>query len=185
MTLALKPRKRIGLVAHDNKKQDLIEWARYNRRLLAMHDLVGTGTTGTMLERELELPVTCLQSGPLGGDLQIGAMIADGSIDFLVFFWEPLEPQAHDTDVKSLLRIAVVWNIPVACDRASADFMISSPLMTSSYERTIPDYTAHYARELPGAEETDWAEEPDGAEETDRAQLDPSLALFRRARASR
>src|SRR5450759_204652 len=117
MTLALKPRKRIGLVAHDNKKQDLIEWARYNRRLLAMHDLVGTGTTGTMLERELELPVTCLQSGPLGGDLQIGAMIADGSIDFLVFFWEPLEPQAHDTDVKSLLRIAVVWNIPVACDR--------------------------------------------------------------------
>ncbi len=94
MTLELKPRKRIGLVAHDNKKQDLIEWARYNRRMLAMHDLVATGTTGTMLERELELPVTCLQSGPLGGDLQIGAMIADGSIDFLVFFWDPLEPQA-------------------------------------------------------------------------------------------
>ena len=149
MKLDLKPRKRIGLVAHDNKKQDLIEWARYNRRLLAMHDLVGTGTTGTMLQRELGLPVTCLQSGPLGGDLQIGAMIADGSIDFLVFFWDPLEPQAHDTDVKSLLRIAVVWNIPVACDRASADFMISSPLMTGSYERTIPDYTAHNERELP------------------------------------
>ena len=149
MKLDLKPRKRIGLVAHDNKKQDLIEWARYNRRLLAMHDLVGTGTTGTMLQRELGLPVTCLQSGPLGGDLQIGAMIADGSVDFLVFFWDPLEPQAHDTDVKSLLRIAVVWNIPVACDRASADFMISSPLMTGSYERTIPDYTAHNERELP------------------------------------
>ena len=169
MALVLKTRKRIGLVAHDNKKQDLIEWARYNRRLLAMHDLVGTGTTGAMLQRELGLPVTCLQSGPLGGDLQVGAMIADGSIDFLVFFWDPLEPQAHDTDVKSLLRIAVVWNIPVACDRASADFMISSPLMTGSYERTIPDYTAHNERELPGAEE------PDGAEETDRAQLDPSL----------
>jgi methylglyoxal synthase len=175
MALVLKPRKRIGLVAHDNKKQDLIEWARYNRHLLAMHDLVGTGTTGAMLQRELGLPVTCLQSGPLGGDLQVGAMIADGSIDFLVFFWDPLEPQAHDTDVKSLLRIAVVWNIPVACDRASADFMISSPLMTGSYERTIPDYTAHNERELPGAEETDGAEEPDGAEETDRAQLDPSL----------
>ena len=187
MKLDLAPRKRIGLVAHDNKKQDLIEWARYNRGLLAMHDLVGTGTTGTMLQRELELPVTCLQSGPLGGDLQIGAMIADGTVDFLVFFWDPLEPQAHDTDVKSLLRIAVVWNIPVACDRASADFMISSPLMTGSYERTIPDYTAHKERELPGAEETegadsadraeetDRAEEPDGAEETDRAQLDPSL----------
>ncbi len=178
MKLDLAPRKRIGLVAHDNKKQDLIEWARYNRGLLAMHDLVGTGTTGTMLQRELSLPVTCLQSGPLGGDLQIGAMIADGTVDFLVFFWDPLEPQAHDTDVKSLLRIAVVWNIPVACDRASADFMISSPLMTGSYERTIPDYAAHNERELPGAEEPDGAEEPegaDGAEETDRAQLDPSL----------
>jgi len=97
MALDLKPRKRIGLVAHDNKKQDLIEWARFNRGMLAAHDLVATGTTGTMLGRELELPVTCLQSGPLGGDLQIGAMIADGSIDFLVFFWDPLEPQPHDT----------------------------------------------------------------------------------------
>jgi methylglyoxal synthase len=148
MTLTLMPRKRIGLVAHDNKKQDLIEWARYNRGTLAAHDLVATGTTGILLGRELELPVTCLQSGPLGGDLQIGAMIADGSIDFLVFFWDPLEPQPHDTDVKSLLRIAVVWNIPVACDRASADFMISSPLMISSYERTVPDYRAHNDREI-------------------------------------
>lgn len=155
MTLDLKPRKRIGLVAHDNKKQDLIEWARYNRGMLAAHDLVATGTTGTMLRRDLDLPVTCLQSGPLGGDLQIGAMIADGSIDFLVFFWDPLEPQPHDTDVKSLLRIAVVWNIPVACDRASADFMISSPLMTGSYERTVPDYTAHNDREIAMDEEAD------------------------------
>jgi methylglyoxal synthase len=176
MTLDLKPRKRIGLVAHDNKKQDLIEWARYNRGMLAVHDLVATGTTGTMLQRELELPVTCLQSGPLGGDLQIGAMIADGSIDFLVFFWDPLEPQPHDTDVKSLLRIAVVWNIPVACDRASADFMISSPLMTGSYERTVPDYTAHNDRELPMVEEADqgeetsWAEQAELVERSERAE---------------
>jgi len=169
MTLDLKPRKRIGLVAHDNKKQDLIEWARYNRGMLAAHDLVATGTTGTMLGRELELPVTCLQSGPLGGDLQIGAMIADGSIDFLVFFWDPLEPQPHDTDVKSLLRIAVVWNIPVACDRASADFMISSPLMTGSYERTVPDYTAHNDREIVMDEEADPAEGPDIPRATDGA----------------
>jgi methylglyoxal synthase len=153
MNLDLQPRKRIGLVAHDNKKQDLVEWARYNRALLAEHDLVATGTTGILLERELGLPVTLLQSGPLGGDLQVGAMIADGTIDFLVFFWDPLEPQPHDTDVKSLLRIGVVWNIPVACDRASADFMISSPLMKGSYQRRIPDYTAHNARELPATEE--------------------------------
>ena len=161
MTLLLSPRKRIGLVAHDNKKQDLIEWARYNRGMLAAHDLVATGTTGTMLGRELDLPVTCLQSGPLGGDLQIGAMIADGSIDFLVFFWDPLEPQPHDTDVKSLLRIAVVWNIPVACDRSSADFMISSPLMTGSYERTVPDYTAHIDRAIAIGEDSG---RPDGAD---------------------
>ncbi len=161
MALVLKPRKRIGLVAHDNKKQDLIDWARYNRSVLAAHDLVATGTTGTILGRELDLPITCLQSGPLGGDLQIGAMIADGSIDFLVFFWDPLEPQPHDTDVKSLLRIAVVWNIPVACDRASADFMISSPLMTGSYERTVPDYTAHNVRAISIAEE---AGGPEGAD---------------------
>ena len=146
MKLDLGARKRIGLVAHDNKKADLIEWARYNRALLAQHDLIATGTTGTLLERELELEVTCLQSGPLGGDLQIGAMIASGTIDFLVFFWDPLEPQPHDPDVKALLRIAVVWNIPVACDRATADFMISSPLMTGSYERQLPDYTTHLTR---------------------------------------
>jgi methylglyoxal synthase len=155
MALDLKPRKRIGLVAHDNKKQDLVEWARFNRGMLAKHDLVATGTTGILLQRELDLPVSLLQSGPLGGDLQIGAMIADGTIDFLVFFWDPLEPQPHDTDVKSLLRIAVVWNIPVACDRASADFMISSPLMTGSYQRTVPDYTSHNDRELPIGEDLD------------------------------
>jgi methylglyoxal synthase len=191
MTLDLKPRKRIGLVAHDNKKQDLVEWARFNRGLLAKHDLVATGTSGAMLARELDLPVKCLQSGPLGGDLQMGARIADGSIDFLVFFWDPLEPQPHDTDVKSLLRVAVVWNIPVACDRASADFMISSPLMTGSYERRVPDYTAHIDRELPsveGADETQEAgraeagaaeagktEGADQVDESGRVRIDPSL----------
>jgi methylglyoxal synthase len=141
-----KARKRIGLVAHDNKKRDLSEWAVYNRRLLAAHDLVATGTTGTLLEEELGVGISKLQSGPLGGDLQLGALIADGAIDLLVFFWDPLEPQPHDPDVKALLRIAVVWNIPVACNRATADFLISSPLMTSDYARTTPDYQAHIDR---------------------------------------
>ncbi len=149
MNLSLEPRKRIGLVAHDHKKQDLLEWALYNAPLLARHDLVATGTTGSLLERELGLPVRQLQSGPLGGDLQIGALIASGEIDFLVFFWDPLEPQPHDPDVRALLRVAVVWNIPVACDRATADFMISSPLMTGTYERILPDYGGHLARSIP------------------------------------
>jgi methylglyoxal synthase len=142
-------RRRIGLVAHDNKKGDLIEWAVYNRRRLIGHDLVATGTTGTLLEEELGVAIRKLQSGPLGGDLQLGALIADGSIDLLVFFWDPLEPQPHDPDVKALLRIAVVWNIPVACNRATADFLISSPLMTSDYARAVPDYQAHIGRPTP------------------------------------
>ncbi len=140
------PRKRIGLVAHDNKKPDLVEWSRFNRRLLADHDLVATGTTGTLLEDELGVGILKLQSGPLGGDQQLGALIAEGEIDFLVFFWDPLEPQPHDPDVRALLRLAVVWNIPVACNRASADFMISSPLMTSDYERQMPDYGSYIDR---------------------------------------
>ena len=145
----LGARKRIGLVAHDNKKLDLVEWAQYNRAILAEHDLIATGTTGALLEYELGLPIRQLQSGPLGGDLQIGAMIAEGQIDLLVFFWDPLEPQPHDPDVKALLRIAVVWNIPAASNRATADFLISSPFMTGSYERQLPDYTAHITRRLP------------------------------------
>lgn len=141
--------KNIALVAHDNKKQDLLAWAKYNRGSLARHRLFATGTTGALLQQELGLLVARLQSGPLGGDQQIGARITDGDIDFLIFFWDPLEPHPHDPDVKALLRIAVVWNIPVACNRASADFMISSSLMPQEYERLLPDYDEYKNRTLP------------------------------------
>jgi methylglyoxal synthase len=140
--------KKIALVAHDNKKRDLVEWAKFNRDLLAHHQIYATGTTGSILEKELGIPVTALQSGPLGGDQQIGAMIVNGEIDFLIFFWDPLEPLPHDPDVKALLRMAVVWNIPIACNRASADFMISSPLMDSTYDRLVPDYEYYRTRKL-------------------------------------
>ena len=147
-TSIIERRKKIALVAHDHKKADLLAWARYNRAVLAHHELYATGTTGKLLEQELAVDVRRLQSGPLGGDQQIGAKIAEGEIDFLVFFWDPLEPQPHDPDVKALLRIAVVWNIPVACNRASADFLISSPLMTSEYERLPPAYEQHVQRAI-------------------------------------
>jgi methylglyoxal synthase len=148
MDQKIGPSKKIGLVAHDNKKRDLLDWVEFNRRLLTGHDLVATGTTGTLLEEVLGTEIRKLRSGPLGGDQQLGALIADGEIDFLVFFWDPLEQQPHDPDVKALLRIAVVWNIPVACNRASADFMISSPLMSSDYERQMPDYQAYVDRQI-------------------------------------
>lgn len=154
--ISMAPIKKIALVAHDNKKADLLEWARFNRELLACHQLFATGTTGDILEQQLGLEVTRLQSGPLGGDQQIGAKIAEGTIDFLIFFWDPLEPLPHDPDVKALLRVAVVWNIPVACNRASADFMISSPLMQEAYERLVPDYDGYRARRLARADETGW-----------------------------
>ena len=145
-SITIGVQKSIALVAHDNMKHDLLDWAKFNRDLLKHHGLVATGTTGRLLQTELDLPVIRLQSGPLGGDLQIGARITEGTIDFLIFFWDPLEPLPHDPDVKALLRIAVLWNIPIACDRASADFMISSPLMSSSYERRLPDYDAYRDR---------------------------------------
>ena len=144
------PRKRIALIAHDNKKQDLLDWARYNKGMLAKHDLIATGTTGSLLQKELGLPVRRLLSGPLGGDQQIGARIADGTVDFLIFFWDPLQPLPHDTDIKALLRIAVVWNIPVACNRATADFMISSTCMDGEYERIVPNYDAYRQRVVEG-----------------------------------
>lgn len=136
----MDPRKTIALVAHDNKKRDLLEWARYNRGLLSRHQICATGTTGHLIEQELGIDVQKLRSGPLGGDQQLGAKITEGQIDCLIFFWDPLEPQPHDPDVKALLRIAVVWNIPIACNRATADFLISSPLMGDTYERVLPEY---------------------------------------------
>lgn len=149
-TVTMGEKKIIAVVAHDNKKQDLLAWAKFNRDLLAHHKLVATGTTGLLLETELDLPVSRLQSGPLGGDQQIGAKITEGEINFLIFFWDPLEPHPHDPDVKALLRIAVVWNIPIACNRASADFMISSSLMPKEYQRLVPDYDGYRNRRARG-----------------------------------
>jgi methylglyoxal synthase len=140
--------KKIALVAHDNKKRDLLEWAKFNRDLLAHHKVFATGTTGEILEKVLGFPILRLQSGPLGGDQQIGAKIVENEIDFLILFWDPLEPLPHDPDVKALLRMAVVWNIPIACNRASADFMISSPLMDDEYHRLVPDYEDYRNRRL-------------------------------------
>ncbi len=145
-TIPMAARKKIALVAHDNKKDELFDWVKFNRELLAEHDLYATGTTGKLLREKLGLSVTNLESGPLGGDQQIGARISEGHIDFVIFFWDPLEPQPHDPDVKALLRIAVVWNVPVACNRASADFMISSSLMSDQYERLVPDYSKYRTR---------------------------------------
>jgi methylglyoxal synthase len=147
-TAIIQRQKNIALVAHDHKKKDLLEWARYNQGLIAQHEIYATGTTGKLLEEELGVAINKLQSGPLGGDQQIGAKIAEGEIDFLIFFWDPLEPQPHDPDVKALLRIAVVWNIPIACNRASADFMISSTLMSSAYQRLPPNYETYIKRSI-------------------------------------
>lgn len=135
--IKMHKKKRIALIAHDNKKKALIEWARFNRDLLAKHELFATGTTGGLLTSELGLNVTRFQSGPLGGDQQVGAKIAEGGIDFVIFFSDPLSPHPHDVDVKALLRIAVVYNVPIACNRSSADFMISSQLMNSEYSRIV------------------------------------------------
>jgi methylglyoxal synthase len=135
----MESKKHIALVAHDNKKADLLEWAQFNRDTLARHFLFATGTTGDLISRQLDLPITQFFSGPLGGDQQIGAALAEGRIDFLIFFWDPLEPQPHDPDIKALLRLAVLYNIPTACNRSTADFLISSPLMVEDYHQTKPD----------------------------------------------
>ena len=132
-------RKNIALVAHDNMKEELLQWAKYNLNVLGQHSLYATRTTGLLLKQRLGLNVTLLECGPLGGDQQIGSRISEGQIDFVILFSDPLEVQPHDSDVKALLRITVVWNIPVACNRASADFIISSPLMSTGYQRIIPD----------------------------------------------
>jgi methylglyoxal synthase len=128
-------RKKIVLIAHDNRKSDLLAWARFNRTTLADHELFATGTTGALIADELDLRVDRFLSGPLGGDQQVGAAIAEGRIDAVIFFWDPLEPHPHDVDVKALLRISVVYNVPIACNRATADFVLSSPLMDAEYRR--------------------------------------------------
>lgn len=146
--ITIERNKKIALVAHDNKKRDLVEWAKFNKVLLSHHTIYATGTTGTLLERELGFSINKLESGPLGGDQQVGARIVDGAIDFLIFFWDPLESLSHDPDVKALLRMAVVWNIPIACNRATADFVISSPLMDEDYDRLVPEYDGYRKRPL-------------------------------------
>jgi len=148
--------KRIALVAHDNRKKDLIEWAEWNYDVLTRHKLISTGTTGRLVEEAIKrkltaegagnFAVTKLKSGPLGGDQQLGAMIAEGNIDMIIFLWDPMQPQPHDVDVKALLRISVLYNIPTACNRSTADFLISSPLLDSSYEPELKDYSMYIGR---------------------------------------
>lgn len=137
--IPMEPGKKLALVAHDNMKDDLLDWSTVNLEALRQHTLFATGTTGTLLTAELGLEITRLRSGPLGGDQQIGAMIATGDIDMLVFFFDPLAAQPHDPDVKALLRLAAVWNIPHAMNRSTADFLVTSPFMNSAYDRTVAD----------------------------------------------
>jgi methylglyoxal synthase len=144
----LSKSKRIALVAHDHKKHELIEWAVYNKDTLSKHRLYATGTTGTLLEEALDQNVSKYLSGPLGGDQQIGAAIATDKLDVLIFFWDPMEAQPHDPDIKALLRVAITWNIPIACDRSTADFILTSPLMHQPYDAIIPDYSGYTQRKL-------------------------------------
>ena len=153
-------RKTIALVAHDNRKEDLVEWVSWNYKVVLKHNLVCTGTTGRVVEAELsrrikeeddedvEINITKLKSGPLGGDQQLGSLIVEGKVDFIIFFWDPMQPHPHDVDVKALLRISVLYNIPMACNRASADFIISSPLIDKDYERVIKDYSEYINRNI-------------------------------------
>jgi methylglyoxal synthase len=156
----MNAQKNIALVAHDNRKKDLIEWVDWNVHLLLKHKLTCTGTTGKLVEKairtkltETDIPtdftIRKLRSGPLGGDQQLGSLITEGNIDLIIFFWDPMEPHPHDVDVKALLRIAVLYNIPIACNRSTADFMISSPLMEHEYIPILKDYESYVQRELP------------------------------------
>lgn len=144
----LQARKRIALIAHDHKKAELIEWALYNKTVLCRHELYATGTTGKLIEENLDVPVRKLLSGPLGGDQQIGSLIAEGKIDVVIFFWDPMEALPHDPDIKALLRLGVVWNIPMASNRTSADFLLTSPLMHQEYEVRLPDYSQYLGRKV-------------------------------------
>jgi methylglyoxal synthase len=144
----LTSKKRIALVAHDHKKKDLIDWAIFNKTVLSDHQLFATGTTGKLLEEKLGQPVKKLLSGPLGGDQQMGAMIAEEKLDMMVFFWDPMEAQPHDSDVKALLRLAVAWNILMACNRTTADFILTSVLMQQDYPAVVPDYSSYLTRKL-------------------------------------
>ena len=154
----MEPIKNIALVAHDRRKKDMVEWVEWNWGILAQHKLICTGTTGKLVEkvlikkigkdRVLKNKITKLKSGPLGGDQQLGAMIVDGKIDFIVFLWDPMQPHPHDVDVKALLRIAVLYNVPIACNRSTADFMISSPLMNEEYHPKIKDYASYINRKV-------------------------------------
>lgn len=146
--IPMRPKKNIALIAHDHRKLDLLDWAEYNRDILAQHNLFGTGTTGSLAAERLDLPVFTFKSGPLGGDLQIGTAIIDNEIDVMIFFWDPLQAQPHDVDVKALQRISVVYNIPMAINRASADFIITSSLMGKTYERFIVDYSKRFKKEI-------------------------------------
>lgn len=144
----LHARKRIALIAHDHKKAELLDWAVYNKIVLARHELYATGTTGKLLEEALDVSVRKLLSGPLGGDQQIGAAVAEGRIDVIIFFWDPMEALPHDPDIKALLRLGVVWNIPMASNRASADFLMTSPLMHQEYTVSLPDYSLYLGRKV-------------------------------------
>ena len=144
-------RKRIVLIAHDNRKADMLAWARFNRGTLAQHELLATGTTGALIADELGLPVQRFLSGPLGGDQQVGAAIAEGRIDCVMFFWDPLSPHPHDVDVKALLRVAVVYNVPIACNRATADFVLSSPLLREAYQPSFTPETQEPADDGPAS----------------------------------
>ena len=147
-TVTTPERKNVALVAHDNMKPALIEWAEKHKEKLIKHNLMATGTTGNLMQKQLNVPVKSLISGPLGGDQQLGGLIAEGKIDVLIFFWDPFEPMPHDPDIKALLRVAAVWNIPIACSVSSANFLVSSPLFESAFERKIPDYEKYLQERL-------------------------------------